>query len=105
MRILPLDARQAQAFDAAENEFEVREVYDLGFEQGDWLLRVRAVEPYLKRYIGDLEDMDGAQYFAAREGDELVGMLALSDSWNDLASLDQLLVARAWRGRGGGPPR
>ena len=40
MRILPLDARQAQAFDAAENEFEVREVYDLGFEQGDWLLRV-----------------------------------------------------------------
>lgn len=100
MRILPLDARQAQAFDAAENEFEVREVYDLGFEKGDWLLRARAVEPYLKRYIGDLEDMAGAQYFAAREGDELVGMLALSDAWNDLASLDQLLVARAWRGRG-----
>ena len=72
MRILPLDARQAQAFDVAENEFEVREVYDLGFEQGDWLLRVRAVEPYLKRYIGDLEDMDGAQYFAAREGLSLI---------------------------------
>ena len=29
MRILPLDATQAQAFDAAENEFEVREVENL----------------------------------------------------------------------------
>jgi streptothricin acetyltransferase len=100
MRILPIDAAQAQAFDSAENEFEVRECYDLSLEQGEWGLQVRVVEPYLKRYEGVPDDDEEAESFGLFEGDELLGLLVLSEAWNDLASLDQLLVARHRRGGG-----
>lgn len=100
MPILPIDAVQAQAFDAAENEFEVREVYDLAIERGEWVLQARAVEPYLKRYEGVEEDDGTAETFGLFEGEELLGLLVLSEAWNELASLDQLLVARQRRGAG-----
>ena len=99
MNISVITEQVAKALDA-ENHFMVREVFDVHLSNQGFELSARSVSPYRKDYISDEESNEDSTCYGVFIDQELVGKIALGSTWNDLASIEHIVVSHAHRGKG-----
>jgi ribosomal protein S18 acetylase RimI-like enzyme len=96
-RILNLSA---YSLDRDENAFTSSEVFDICIVGGDIRLNARSVESFTKSYAADDEYDDDVETYGAFVDGALAGKIALASTWNELASIEHVVVARSFRQRG-----
>ncbi|MYN03600.1 GNAT family N-acetyltransferase [Pseudoduganella sp. DS3] len=100
MKIARISEQDAAALDRLENTFTCNEVLDISFTDGEFRLDVRSVTPFSKSYDADDSlDEDVEAYGAYMDG-TLVGKIELTATWNGLASIEHIVVARSQRKSG-----
>ncbi|WP_439888796.1 GNAT family N-acetyltransferase [Pseudomonas sp. MBLB4123] len=99
MKVSKIPKKMAAELDS-ENNFIVREVFSVLLSDRIFELSTRSVSPYLKDYTSDDEPEDDSDCYGAFVDQELVGKIVLSSTWNDLASIEHIVVARTHRGKG-----
>jgi streptothricin acetyltransferase len=100
VKISRIYAEDSRLLDGAENAFTGDEVFDLSFIDGEFQLNLRRVEQFEKSYDADDSSDDEAEAYGAFVDGVLVGKIELASTWNDLASIEHIVVAREFRGRG-----
>ncbi|WP_426337044.1 GNAT family N-acetyltransferase [Pseudoduganella sp. R-31] len=100
MKIERIHERLASALDREENTFISSEVFDISLVDGDIRLSTRTVEPFTKRYDADDECDDDVEAYGAFVDGGLAGKIELATSWNDLGSIEHIVVSRTFRQRG-----
>lgn len=100
MKIEKIDNQLSASLDRGENAFTCGEVFDLSFTNGEIRLSTRTVEPFAKSYAPDSEYDDDVEAYGAFVDGALAGKIELTSSWNNLASIEHIVVARGFRQRG-----
>ncbi len=99
MKISVIPEQVAETLDA-ENHFIVREVFDVHLSDQGFELSTRSVSPYRKDYISDDDSDEDSACYGAFIDQELVGKIELNSTWNDLASIEHIVVSHTHRGKG-----
>ncbi|HBD9430201.1 TPA: streptothricin N-acetyltransferase Sat1, partial [Shigella flexneri] len=92
MKISVIPEQVAETLDA-ENHFIVREVFDVHLSDQGFELSTRSVSPYRKDYISDDDSDEDSACYGAFIDQELVGKIELNSTWNDLASIEHIVVS------------
>ncbi|WP_028102289.1 GNAT family N-acetyltransferase [Pseudoduganella violaceinigra] len=100
MEIRRIHEQAPSPLDREENVFTSGEVFDIDLVDGEIKLTVRAVEPFSKAYDAAEEWGDEVESYGAFVNNGLVGKVELAPTWNELASIEHIVVAREFRGRG-----
>ncbi|WP_374585016.1 GNAT family N-acetyltransferase [Pseudoduganella sp.] len=100
MKIARICGSDAAALNSTENNFTSCEVMDVSLVDGEFQLEVRSVEPFSKSYDADESIDDDTEAFGACLDGALVGKIELAASWNGLASIEHIVVARSHRKHG-----
>ncbi|MBO1929984.1 streptothricin N-acetyltransferase Sat2 [Providencia rettgeri] len=98
MKISVIPEQVAETLDA-ENHFIVREVFDVHLSDQGFELSTRSVSPYRKDYISDDDSDEDSACYGAFIDQELVGKIELNSTWNDLASIEHIVVSHTPRQR------
>ncbi len=98
MKISVIPEQVAETLDA-ENHFIVREVFDVHLSDQGFELSTRSVSPYRKDYISDDDSDEDSACYGAFIDQELVGKIELNSTWNDLASIEHIVVSHTHRGQ------
>ncbi|MGW8390574.1 GNAT family N-acetyltransferase [Pseudoduganella sp. HUAS MS19] len=100
MKIERIHGPLVAALDREENTFTSSEVFDISFVEDEFRLSTRTVERFSKRYDTDGECDDDIEAYGAFVDGALAGKIELTSTWNELASIEHILVARNFRQRG-----
>jgi ribosomal protein S18 acetylase RimI-like enzyme len=100
MKIEKINHQLSASLDRDENSFTCSEVFDISLANGEIGLSARAVEPFTKSYGADSECDDDAEAYGAFVDGALAGKINLMSTWNELASIEHIVVARNFRQRG-----
>lgn len=100
MEIVRLDDEGASRLDVEENGFGSNEVFDISLADGEIRLTTRKVEPFTKTYEADDSQSEDIESYGAFVNGTLAGKIELAPAWNDLGSIEQIVVAREFRQRG-----
>lgn len=100
MKIRKISGRDAAALDSSENNFTSSEIMDVALADGEFRLKVRSVEPFSKSYDADETIDDDIEAYGAYIDGALAGKVELTASWNELASIEHIVVARNHRKHG-----
>lgn len=97
MKIRKISSRDAAALDSSENNFTSSEIIDVSLVDGEFRLAVRNIEPFSKSYEAAEQIDDDIEAFGAYMDGVLAGKIELTASWNELASIEHIVVARSHR--------
>lgn len=100
MNISQVSIEEVVVLEAAESRFTSNEVLDIRFSNRGFELIPHAVPPFTKVYGANHPEDANAEIFGAFIDSTLAGAITLSKTWNNLASIDNLVVARSFRGQG-----
>jgi ribosomal protein S18 acetylase RimI-like enzyme len=100
IRILQVAGRQRNSLPALDRGFRVERRLKLCMSDGVLSHEAVAVSPFDKRYPEP--SLRLCTTFISRAGDDLVGRIDVGRHWTGFASIDDLVVAPAHRGRGVG---
>lgn len=100
MKIEKIDDQLSASLDRDENTFTCSEVSDVSLANGEIRLSTRTVEPFTKSYDAGSECDDDVEAYGAFVEGALVGKIELTSTWNELASIEHIVVARDFRQRG-----
>lgn len=100
MKIGKIHGQLAASLDFEENTFTSSEVFDISLDDSEIRLSARTVEPFTKRYEEDGEVDEDVEAYGAFVDGALAGKIELASTWNELASIEHIVVAHAFRGRG-----
>ncbi|KQZ42289.1 GNAT family N-acetyltransferase [Duganella sp. Root1480D1] len=100
MKIVRLIEEDFGPLDREENTFTGDEVLDVLFIDGEIRLATRSVEQFTKIYGQDHSQDDDVEAYGAFLNGTLAGKIELAPAWNDLGSIEQIVVAREFRQRG-----
>lgn len=100
MKIEKIDDQLSASLDRDENIFTCSEVFDISLANGEVRLSPRTVEPFTKSYDAGSESDDDVEAYGAFVDGALAGKIELTSTWNELASIEHIVVARDFRQRG-----
>ena len=100
IQIWEVSGPERDALPALERRFRVERRLRLTMRDGALAYEAAAVEPYKKLYPEP--SLSGCTTFVAKTGQQVVGRIDLSRHWTGFASIDDLVVAPADRGKGVG---
>ncbi len=100
LKIIRLAKKDAAALDGGENSFTSNEQLEVSLEGGTFRWTVKSVAPFTKAYEAEDEIDDDVEIYGAYIGDTLAGKIELASTWNDLASIEHIVVARSHRKHG-----
>lgn len=100
MKIARICELDAAALNGAENRFTASEMMEVSMADGAFLLDIRNVEPFTKSYGADDSLDEDIEVYGAYVDGALVGKIELAATWNDLASIEHIVVARSHRKSG-----
>ncbi|WP_426341395.1 GNAT family N-acetyltransferase [Pseudoduganella sp. S-14] len=100
MRIEKIHKQPTSWLDREENTFTSSEVFDIFLVDGDIRLGPRTVEPFTKRYEADDECDDEVEAYGVFVNGVMAGKIELASTWNELASIEHVVVSREFRQRG-----
>ena len=100
MKIERIFDQTISPLDHEENTFTSNEVFEIGLADGEICLSTRIVEQFTKTYGQNDSWDDDAEAYGAFLNGALVGKIELSPAWNDLGSIEQIVVAQDFRHRG-----
>lgn len=97
MKIEKIHEHLATSLDREENTFTSCEVFDISLVDGDIRLNTRTVEAFTKCYREDDEDDDDVESYGAFVDGLLAGKIDLASTWNELGSIEHIVVSRKFR--------
>lgn len=97
MKIERIHEQDFAALDREENTFTSNEVFDVRVVDGEVHLSRRVVEPFTKTYDADGTLDDDVEVYGAFVDGRLAGKIELAATWNELASIEHIVVARGFR--------
>ena len=100
MEIVRLNDEGSCRLDHEENGFSSNEVFDVSIVDGEIQLAARSVEHFTKTYESDDSPADDVESYGAFVNGTLAGKIELATAWNDLGSIEHILVSREFRQSG-----
>ncbi|SFG83827.1 streptothricin acetyltransferase [Duganella sp. CF458] len=100
MKIVRLEEAASGPLDCEENAFTSSEVFDILLVDGKIRLTARNVEQFTKTYAAEEAPTEDVESYGAFVNGALAGKIDLTTAWNDLGSIEQIVVARGLRQHG-----
>lgn len=97
MQVIRLGDAESGRLDRDENTFTSNEVFDVFLVDGEIRLVARHVEQFTKTYDADDSPAEDVESYGVFVNNALAGKIDLAPAWNDLASIEQIVVAREFR--------
>lgn len=97
MKIERIHEQDFAELDREENTFTSNEIFDVRMVDGEIQLNKRGVEPFTKTYDADGVLDDDVEAYGAFVNGSLAGKIELAATWNELASIEHIIVARGFR--------